>query len=143
MTDTQTQDKAPALAVGDRVLVNHPGYDGRMFVVEKLPTGAREVNAVVRDPNTRQGLRVRPSVLLPEGTERPEPDFTYAPPTGTVVTVEGSGKIDPRVYYVVLKPGHDTASIARLGGSDGDRYYPKVPVRWLRHVRFNEETHSF
>lgn len=127
MTDTQTQDKAPALAVGDRVLVNLPGYDGRVFVVEKLPTGTREVNAVVRDPNTRQGLRVRPAVLLPEGSDLPQPDFKYAPPTGTVV----------------LKPGYDTASIARLGGSDGDRYYPKIPVRWLRHVPFNEETHSF
>jgi hypothetical protein len=53
----------------------------------------------------------------------------------TVVTITGPGWNHPAgQLWVVLKDKVDKVSVARLGGVDGARYYPRVPRSYLTVV---------
>lgn len=69
-------------------------------------------------------------------------DVPYQPPLspGQIVTVAGPGWREPAdVLYIVLKHrGDDKVSIAKLGGDQRGRYWPRVPRRMLTVVEADQ-----
>jgi hypothetical protein len=136
--------------VGDLVIVA-PLYARRTDhgVVYRV-TKIHRVNIIVTPVDGGRPLRAKPEVFLPApapgGADRG--DGGTASPVqvetvpllpmlwpATVVTIAGPGWNQPAdQLWVVLKDKVDRVSVARLGGIDGARYYPRVPRSFVSVV---------
>lgn len=143
-TSTLTQNRT--FAIGDEVTADPalfgPGVAGIVYVIEKVPTGARGVNYVARPKGNPHGRGVRAPgyALRPyDPTTDPAPvaviPYLPSPVLGSVVTVTGMRDEADGTLFVVLgeakKP--NAVRVARLGGDNG-RYYPAVPIAVLTVV---------
>jgi hypothetical protein len=132
--DTMTR----TFQVNDEVtVVGDRGRFPGVYVITKVPVGARGVNYTAKPKNdpTGRGLRAEgqfftahiPGAEPVRAVLRP---YVPAPSTGAVITISGIRKIDPTTLYVVLGEGRgrdNGVRAARLGG-DGGRYYTSIPV---------------
>jgi hypothetical protein len=137
-------------AVGDLVVPNpDAGWSrsmlGKTYRISKVPVGARGVNYTADASDGGRGLRGPADAFLPADaaptvTAVPVPVYEPTPPVGTVVTVTGVAKINPRDLYVVTAESRkpNCVRLSRLGGGDGSRYWPSIPVRLCTVVPLNE-----
>lgn len=147
---TEKATPRASYAVGDLVIPDADQFGGRMTPgvhrITKAPRTAREVNYVTEPvvEGLGRGVRAPAFALLPfEGTEEEAKNykapaatvvaFVPTPPAGTIVTVKGIKKIDPDRLYVVQGPAKklNCARLAALGGIEGDRYWPAIPLSAL------------
>lgn len=144
--------------VGDLVTTSQAHYSsvrpGDVFKVEKAPTGARQVNYIVKpvDPATgdlipgARGLKGPAYVFTKYDPANPPAAvetvaFVPVPVAGTAVTVSGLPKINPDDLYIVMGYGSRDAcaKLVKLHG-DGGRYWPNVPVAALTVVEREQIT---
>lgn len=143
-TSTLTQNRT--FARGDEVTADPalfgPGVAGIVYVIEKVPTGARGVNYVARPKGnpTGRGVRAPGYALRPydpatDPAPRPVIECLPTPTLGSVVTVTGMRQEADGTLFVVLgdakKP--NAVRLVRLGGDNG-RYYPSIHVSRLTVV---------
>jgi hypothetical protein len=144
--------------VGDLVIPDLTMYPASavrgVYKIEKAPRTAREKNYTARPVNGGRGVKIVAELLTPfTGTEeeartyQPAATVTFepyvaTPDHGTVVKISGVAKVDPEHLYVVLgdarKPG--AVKVTRLGGVDGGRYFPAIPVKMLTVVPLDRIT---
>lgn len=136
-------------AVGDLVVVTplheRPSDRGVVYRVKNI----LKVNIDVVPVRGGRGLRAHPDLFLPApadavaalgeaGKATAEVETVPLLPTlwqATVVTIAGPGWSHPKdQLWVVLRDKIDKVSVAKLGGIDGSRYYPKVPRSYVTAV---------
>lgn len=137
---TTTESLTRTFAIGDEVTADPAlfgaGVAGIVYVIAKVPVGARGVNYVARPKGnpTGRGVKGPAYALRPYDPTAPAAAATVIPyiPTpemGTVVTVTGLRDEKDGALFVVLgdakKP--NAVRLVRLGGDNG-RYYPAIPV---------------
>lgn len=137
----------PSFQVGDLVMIAddfvRPAYRGVVYrVTRKL-----KVNLELEPAAGGRRVRANPQVLVPAPPEADPKattvtDIPYQPPLspGQIVTVAGPGwRESPDVLYIVLKHrSDDKVSIAKLGGDERGRYWPRVPRRMLTVVEADQ-----
>lgn len=153
MTHGHIQGKT--FKVGDYVTVDPNAgfaahFNGVLFRITKEPVGARGVNYIAERADGVQGRGIKgpASALLPADPDAPRKSayevlveqIEATPNVGTVVTVSNVAKINPRHLYVVTaesrKPG--CVRLSKLGGGDGSRYWPSIPVANITVVPLSE-----
>lgn len=137
---TNTESLTRTFAIGDEVTADPALFGawvaGIVYVIEKVPTGARGVNYVAKPKGnpTGRGVRCPAYALRPYDPTAPAATATMIPymPTpemGAVVTVADLRDEKDGALFVVLgdakKP--NAVRLVRLGGDNG-RYYPAIPV---------------
>ncbi len=136
----------PRFAVGDLVVVSplheRPAERGVVYRVTKV----LQVNIDVVPVRGGRGLRAHPDLFLPApadavaalgdaGKATNEVETVPLLPTLWQATIAGPGWSHPKdQLWVVLRDKIDKVSVAKLGGVDGSRYYPKVPRSYVTAV---------
>lgn len=143
--------------VGDLVVPDFeqfgPGVTPTVHKITKAPRTAREVNYVADPIAGGRGLKAPAFAFLPfEGTEeeaqewkRPsltQVEYLPTPAHGTVVKIGGIPKINPEHLYVVIGDAKklNNVRVCRLGGVDGRRYWPAIPVQKLTIIPLDRIT---
>ena len=141
-----TQTIIKTLALGQEVTVDAAAFGRRfpgVFIITKVPHGARGVNYVAKPKDNLVGMGVRgpAEVFLAHETGTPAPDlfapvpYVHVPCAGTVVAASGLRGVADGTLFVILGQARvaGAAKIVRLGGENG-RYYPSVAMSKLTVV---------
>jgi len=147
---TPANDQRTSFNIGDEVTANEQmfgrGTLGVVYVITKVPVGARGINYVAKpkDNPTGRGIRAPFAGMVAHQAGTPAPSvipipyepYVQSPPPGAVVTIAGVRGVSPTDLMVVLGDSRSVRNAVRLTriGGDGGRYFKAVPLANLTIV---------
>ena len=147
---TPANDQRTSFNIGDEVTANETmfgrGTRGIVYVITKVPVGARGVNYVAKPKDNPTGRGIRSpfegmvaheaGTPVPSAVPIPYLPYVESPMPGTVVTVTGLRDVGPTDLMIVLgdsRSARNAVRVTRIGG-DGGRYYKAIPIENLTTV---------